>query len=156
MMENTFLTKYSLTSLDDSKTFAINLAKIVKQKDLICLDGTLGVGKTTFARFFIQAMLGQEIDVPSPTFTLLQTYSAKKCDIYHMDLYRLKNAEEVFEVGYEDALAQGITLIEWAENIQEYLPLSRLHLLIEMKNEMERSVTLKPYGTWKERIKNGL
>ena len=79
------------------------------------------MGKSVFARAFIQKLCCVE-DVPSPTFTLLQTYSSSKGEIYHYDLYRLKHPDEVFELGFEDAVYGGITLVEWPENAGGWLP----------------------------------
>ena len=103
----------------------INLAKFfadkAKQGDVFALNGTLGVGKSVFARAFIQRLCNVD-DVPSPTFTLIQSYDSTKGEIYHLDLYRLKHPDEVFELGFEDIVYNGITLIEWPENAGNWLP----------------------------------
>ena len=106
---------------NDTIELAHNFAEIAKQGDVFALYGTLGMGKSVFARAFIQRLCNVE-DVPSPTFTLLQTYASSKGDIYHFDLYRLKHPDEVFELGFEDAIYSGITLIEWPENAGNWLP----------------------------------
>lgn len=100
---------------------AAALAVISQRGDIFALFGTLGMGKSVFARSFIQSFLGN-VEVPSPTFTLLQTYEATDFDIYHFDLYRLKNPDEIFEIGLEDALYSGVSLIEWPEMMGVYLP----------------------------------
>ena len=105
----------------DTISLAEKIAEKAKKGDIFALYGTLGMGKSVFARAFIQKLCGVE-DVPSPTFTLLQTYSCQKGDIYHYDLYRLKHPDEVFELGFEDAVYGGITLIEWPENAGNWLP----------------------------------
>lgn len=105
----------------DTKHLAENIASIVQKGDVFALFGTLGVGKSTFSRYFIQFLCGAE-DVPSPTFTLVQTYEAQEFDIYHYDMYRLKNAQDAYELGIEDAFYQGVCLIEWPENILSVLP----------------------------------
>lgn len=85
---------------------------------MFLLVGDLGAGKTAFTRGFIQSFAGlNKEEVPSPTFTLVQTYDTEKGTIWHFDLYRLKDAEEVWELGFEDALSSGISLIEWPERI---------------------------------------
>ena len=91
--------------------FAVNFAKTLKVGDIVALHGTLGVGKTAFTRGVIQSLIGQK-EVPSPTFTLLQTYETPNFDIYHFDMYRLKSPQEAYEIGIEDAFAEGVSFIE--------------------------------------------
>lgn len=108
----------TLHSLDDTKLIAEELAKKSNVGDVFYLKGDLGTGKSTFARFFIQFLCGEETIVPSPTFTLVQEYECKKGSLYHFDLYRLKDPEEAYELGIEDSFFQGISLIEWPEKIE--------------------------------------
>lgn len=91
---------------------------------ILSLEGNLGAGKTSLARALIRKLTNNpDLDVPSPTFTLLQTYDAGDTHIWHFDFYRLKHPEEVFELGWEDALAsKGIIIMEWAERIGPLLP----------------------------------
>lgn len=110
-----------LPSEADTQNFGRRLAHLARSGDVFALYGTLGMGKSVLARAFIQELTSAE-EVPSPTFTLLQTYEAPAFDIYHFDLYRLKNPEEIFEVGVEEAMYQGVSLIEWPERMQPYLP----------------------------------
>ena len=79
------------------------------------------MGKSVFARAFIQKLCGKT-DVPSPTFTLVQMYDAPNFEVYHFDLYRLKSPEEIFELGIEEAMYEGVCLIEWPEKMGGYLP----------------------------------
>ena len=94
--------------------------------DVIALTGYLGAGKTVFARALIRSLgraAGTDIDhVPSPTFTLVQLYDLADFTLYHFDLYRLKAPEEAWEIGIEDAFADGVSVIEWAERIEHLLP----------------------------------
>ena len=89
--------------------------------DVVLLNGTLGAGKTTFAQYFIDSLLDEKQDINSPTFNLLKTYETKKFPIHHLDLYRLKNSEELYELGIEDILSDGVTLIEWPELAESFL-----------------------------------
>ena len=146
MMTHALFTTHALTSLDDTKTIACKLARIARTHDMFCLDGPLGSGKTAFARFFIQACAEEEIDVPSPTFTLAQTYETPKGSLWHYDVYRLKDPEEILELGLEESLAYGISLIEWAHKIEPYLPSNRLHLHFEINPAGERFLTIQPHG----------
>lgn len=122
-------------SHNEAETIAIagRLAARVKPGDIIALNGTLGVGKTAFCRGFIQSFL-PETEVPSPTFTLLQTYDTPEFSIYHFDMYRLKAPEEAYEIGIEDAFADGVSLIEWPEKIGNLLPKKHIAVTIEMKD----------------------
>ncbi len=100
--------------------FAAALAPLLGPGDTLLLQGGLGAGKTHFARGLIQARLGAHglaEDVPSPTFTLVQTYWDGEVEIWHCDLYRLSGAEEVVELGLDDALDQAICLVEWPERM---------------------------------------
>lgn len=106
---------------EDTKKLAKLFAKIAKNGDIFALYGTLGVGKSCFSRYFIQELTNVD-DVPSPTFTLVQTYEANGFDIYHYDMYRLKTPEEAFELGVEESFYNGVNLIEWPEKIASILP----------------------------------
>ena len=114
---------YSYLSQTEADTVSLGqkVAKIAQKGDILALDGTLGMGKSVFCRAFIQSLVGQT-EVPSPTFTLLQTYDAPDFEIYHFDLYRLKDPDEIFELGMEEAMYQGVCLIEWPEKMGSYLP----------------------------------
>lgn len=109
------------TSETDTKKLGQALALISEKGDIYALFGTLGMGKSVLSRAFVQTFLG-DVDVPSPTFTLLQTYETPNYDIYHFDLYRLKDSEEIFELGMEEAMYEGVCLIEWPEKMGSYLP----------------------------------
>lgn len=97
--------------------------------DVFALYGTLGMGKSVFARAFIQRLTGAE-EVPSPTFTLVQTYEAPEFEIYHYDLYRLKSPDEIFELDIEEAMYQGVCLIEWPEKMGGYLPRKAIRITV--------------------------
>ena len=109
-----------------TEALAADYAARLVPGDVIALTGDLGAGKTVFARALIRALgraAGIEIDhVPSPTFTLVQLYELADFTLYHFDLYRLEDAEEVWETGIEEAFAGGVSVIEWAERIEHLLP----------------------------------
>ena len=117
---------------------------------MIGLSGPLGSGKTTFARAFICARLGIA-EVPSPTFALVEVYeSTTDAAIWHFDLYRMEKPDDVYELGFEDALADGILLIEWPERLGDFLPEKRLDLALEPGPEpTSRQASL--YG-WADRL----
>ncbi len=110
-------------SASEDKTTDIGkkLAHFAGRGDCFALFGTLGMGKSVLARGFIQELAGRE-EVPSPTFTLVQLYDTDNFTIYHFDLYRLKMPDEIFELGMEEALYEGVSLIEWPEKMGLYLP----------------------------------
>jgi tRNA threonylcarbamoyladenosine biosynthesis protein TsaE len=100
--------------------------------DAVCLRGPLGAGKSTFARGLIRALTSPDEDVPSPTFTLVQLYAAEAFPIAHFDLYRLKSAEEAYELGLDEALDNGVAVIEWPERLGDAPPADRLDIEISL------------------------
>ena len=126
--------KVALSDERATEALAATFADDLVKGDVVALTGDLGVGKSVFARALIKARgkaAGVDIGaVPSPTFTLVQQYDLPDYPIYHFDLYRLGEPEEVWEIGLEEALAEGASLIEWADRIDAYLPPGtiRVHL----------------------------
>lgn len=120
--------------LPDAKAttaFAHRVAPHLKAGDCLLLSGGIGAGKTHFARALIQARLGRQEDVPSPTYTLVQTYEDTDPEIWHADLYRLTQADDVLELGLDDAFSDAITLIEWPDRLGGLAPADALHLTFE-------------------------
>lgn len=105
----------------DTCFLAKKVAKAAKRGDVFALFGTLGAGKSTFSRYFISYLSGA-VEIPSPTFTLVQTYDGPGYEIYHYDMYRLKSPDEAFELDIEEAFYNGVSLIEWPEKIGSLLP----------------------------------
>ncbi|MBI5166000.1 MAG: tRNA (adenosine(37)-N6)-threonylcarbamoyltransferase complex ATPase subunit type 1 TsaE [Magnetospirillum sp.] len=129
------------------------LAGRARTGDVILLAGSLGTGKTTLARAFIQALAGADEDVPSPTFTLVQAYDTPRGTVWHFDLYRLKRSDEVVELGFDDAVADGIAVVEWPDRLGPLTP--RRHLLVALaagEGADSRIATLTPHGQWDTRI----
>ncbi len=136
----------------ETEALARRLAPLAQAGDVIALSGDLGAGKTVFARGFIQTLTGA-IEVPSPTFTLVQTYEAADAEIYHFDLYRLETPEDALELGIDDAFADGISLIEWPENLGPYLPRGGLRVQIDQSaDDTARRITLDGSETWAGRL----
>lgn len=110
-------------SENDTTLFARSFARKLAGGDVVLLRGKLGAGKSVFAREMIRTLCGDaSLEVPSPTFTLVQTYESAKGEIWHFDLYRLKDPDEVYEIGWEEALAGGIVLVEWPERLGALTP----------------------------------
>ena len=145
----------TFTSKNENQTIELaqKLAKITKIGDVWALNGTLGAGKTVFARAFIQA-LSDAKEVPSPTFTLLQTYATPEFDIYHYDLYRLEKPTDVFELDVEEAFYSGVSLVEWPEKMGRFLPRDVWVVNFVVEGD-ERKITIASLDEEKnERLKN--
>ena len=146
------------TDLEGLRALSRDLAGRCRAGDVILLIGDLGSGKTTFARAFIQG-LGVAEDVPSPTFTLLQSYEGEtpngRLPVYHFDLYRLEHARDLYELDFEDALEEGVSLIEWPEVAMDLLPEERLEIRLDPGPDADsRAVTILGSGTWAERLRD--
>lgn len=139
----------------DTARIAGIVARAALPGDVIALSGELGSGKTAFARGFIRALTAPAEEVPSPTFTLVQTYSADGRTIYHFDFYRIDDPAEAWEIGIEEAFAGGITLIEWPERLGRILPADRLDIRLEAPSgaaATERRITFAAGPSWSKRL----
>jgi len=145
--------QFSLKNELETGILASQLADVSVTGDVIGLIGDLGVGKTAFARAFINARVG-DVEVPSPTFTIVQVYEFSDINVYHFDLYRIEETEELFELGIEDAFTDGISLIEWPDRMDTYLPPDRLDIAFSsVSGGNARQVTLVGYGeNWINRL----
>ena len=131
-----------LSNEDATKRFGEDLALTLKKGDLITLEGDLGMGKSTLARAIIQTLADDDtLDVPSPTFTLVQTYNELRLPVSHADLYRISSPEEIFELGFEQALDNGVLIVEWPDKAEGLLPRATFSLKILEDND-GRSVTI--------------
>jgi tRNA threonylcarbamoyladenosine biosynthesis protein TsaE len=133
---------YTLKNEEESSSLAVEIAKSLKPENVLTFAGNLGSGKTFFSRQIIKTLCGNNTTVISPTFNLLQIYSAKQFDIYHFDLYRLKYAEEVFELGIEEAFSNNLCLIEWPEIISHLLPKDTISIQLEIIDQSTRLCTI--------------
>jgi len=128
---------------EDTIKIACALAETLSTHEIILLSGTLGAGKSVFARALIRALTHDpDIDVPSPTFTLVQSYDgANGAVINHYDFYRLEDPEEIYELGWEDSLTDGITIVEWPERLGALTPQNARTITIEIGKNDERTIT---------------
>jgi tRNA threonylcarbamoyladenosine biosynthesis protein TsaE len=139
-----------LRSPQDTEAFGHALAGKLRLGDVIALFGDLGAGKTTFTRGLLRG-LAFDGDVASPTFPIVQAYEELSLPVWHVDLYRIDNAEEAEELGLDDALAEGVLVIEWPERLGASLWQHALRLRLEAAGEGARSLTAQVPTAWEGR-----
>ena len=125
-------------SPEQTASYAAKLAKNLAPKDIILLNGDVGAGKSFFCRALIKSVLEYDEDIPSPTFTLVQQYDTEIGELWHADLYRLSDPSEVIELGLLDAIESAIILIEWPDQIIDFLPNSVLNINISTSGHETR------------------
>jgi len=143
-----------LKSLEDTKKLSKNISKIVKSGDIIFLYGEIGAGKTTFVRFFINNLENKNkiknSDILSPTFNIVYDYDVGATKILHYDLYRLKDYQEILQLGIFETLNEHIKIIEWPELIKPK-PNNRIDILFEhTKLKNSRKIKINGFGKWKD------
>ena len=143
-----------LKSLEDTQNFSESISKIIMPGDIIFLYGEIGVGKTTFVRFFINYLESKNgiknSDVLSPTFNIVYDYNDENIKILHYDLYRLKNYKDISQLGMFETSKDLIKIVEWPELI-EIKPKDRIDILFEYsKLENSRKVKITGFGKWKD------
>jgi len=122
---------YTTRNEKETEEFAKEVAKLLHAGSVVCLSGDLGVGKTTMTKGIARA-LGVTEHVTSPTFTVLQEYESGRLPLYHFDVYRVSDPEELFELGFDEYIhGRGVTIIEWSDLIQDMLPEERIEVTME-------------------------
>ena len=142
-----------LKSLEDTKNFSQNISKILRPGDIIFLYGEIGVGKTTFVRFFINYLESKNGikngDVLSPTFNIVYDYDVGNIKIIHYDLFRLKSYQDISQLGMFETSQDCIKIVEWPELI-ETKPKDRIDILFQYSKLMNsRKVEIIGFGKWK-------
>ena len=150
-ISDTFREEFPLPDLDATARLGKAIAGGLGVGDAVALWGDLGAGKTTLARAILQA-LGVIEDVPSPTFTIVQNYDTVP-PVAHYDLYRLKSAREMQELGFDDALDQGAVLVEWPERAPEALPTETLHVRLSLSGD-DRVAKVTGPGRWARQLES--
>ncbi len=145
----------TLADADATRALAERIAPMLRAGDTILLQGPIGAGKTHFARSLIQARLaavGVAEDVPSPTFTLVQTYVADGFEIWHADLYRLTGPDEIAELGLEQAFSDAICLVEWPDRLGSLRPARALELTLmpDSATDARTAVLSGDEGHWRK------
>src|SRR5256714_4353951 len=126
-----------LTNEQATRRLAVDVASILKAGDLVTLSGDLGAGKTAFARALIRHLADDEaLDVPSPTFTLVQTYALPRFAVVHADLYRVAHTGELAELGVDEAAENAVVLLEWPDRAAEVLPADRLDIAFTLASNL--------------------
>lgn len=148
--------RIDLPTLADTDRLAQRIAAQARAGDFIGLSGPVGAGKTTFARAFLHALAARQkalppAEVPSPTFTLVQSYGLGDIEVTHFDLYRIKDATEAAELGLDEAQDHGIVVVEWPERLGGLLPADRLTVAFAFSKAQPRAVVLEAHGTWSAR-----
>ncbi len=135
----------------DTAAFAAAIGKALKPGDVLLLEGQIGAGKSAFARALIRSLARAEIEVPSPTFTLVQTYDLPLAEVWHCDLYRLSHPDEVFELGLDTAFDTAICLIEWPDRLGADLPDGALTLHFTAQPD-HHTVSYELSANWAARL----
>lgn len=148
--------EFNVYSIDDTTKLGTKIGKLVNAGDIICLTGDLGTGKTHITKGIA---LGLDIkeDITSPTFTIVNEYEDGRLKLNHFDVYRVNDPDEIYAIGFDDYIfSESVSIIEWANYIEEILPDDFLHINIEKdlsKGDDYRKITLTPYGKRYEYIK---
>ena len=142
-----------LKSLEDTQNFSKNISQIISAGDIIFLYGEIGVGKTTFVRFFINHLESKNgvknSEVLSPTFNIIYDYAVGNLKIIHYDLYRLKNYKDISQLGMFETLQDCIKIVEWPELIKTK-PKDRIDIIFQYSKSMNsRKVKIIGFGKWK-------
>lgn len=151
--------RWSVIASNEHSTadYARLIAAMVRPGDLVTLSGGLGVGKTSFARALVRALTGQaDLDVPSPTFTLMQTYEGPGFPIVHADLYRIADPSELDELGWYEMAQASLVLLEWPERAPEILHANRLDVALSIlpdPDNQRRAITFTGLGSFSERVR---
>ncbi|SDC89468.1 tRNA threonylcarbamoyladenosine biosynthesis protein TsaE [Terribacillus halophilus] len=138
----------TMHTIEETNSFGRKLAELLQSGDIITMEGDLGAGKTTLTKA-IGAGLGVKRTINSPTFTIIKEYEGR-LPLYHMDVYRLEDSDE--DIGFEEYFSgEGVSIVEWAQFIEDYLPKERLELTLKHDGE-GRTIMLKPIGERYEKL----
>ena len=152
-MKKTFVSNGPL----ETEELASALKENLQNGDIILLKGEIGAGKSLFARSLIQSTMDQVEEVPSPTFTIVQTYETKLGSIWHADLYRLTDQSEIFELGLIDAFVSEIVIVEWPERLGHLEPQDALTVeIVILENDKREVIFSTNSSMWKARLEKTL
>ena len=141
----------------ETKAIALRIRENLQNGDIVLLKGEIGAGKSHFARSLIQAAMDKVEEVPSPTFTLVQTYETKIGSIWHADLYRLSDQSEIFELGLIDAFGKEIVLVEWPDRLGHLEPQDALKIeMVILENDKREVIFSTSSCVWEARLEKTL
>ena len=147
---------FSVNSVEQTTAIGLELGKLLKSGDIVCLTGDLGTGKTHITKGIAKGLEVEE-HITSPTFNIVNEYDSGRLKFYHFDVYRVSDPDEIYAIGFDDYIfSDGVSVIEWANYIEDILPNEYLHIHIEKdldNGENFRNITLKPYGERYDYIK---
>ena len=140
---------FFVNSIEETTKLGLELGKLVNSGDIICLTGDLGTGKTHITKGIAKGLGINEI-ITSPTFTIVNEYDSGRLKLNHFDVYRVSDPDEIYAIGFDDYIfSEAVSIIEWANYIEEILPKNYLHIHISKdlsKGENFRSIELTAYG----------
>ncbi|GFE49376.1 hypothetical protein So717_11290 [Roseobacter cerasinus] len=144
---------FDMHSSDATAAFAARLGPLLRPGDTVLLTGDVGAGKTHLARHLIQSILVVPEDVPSPTFTIVQTYDTRQGPLWHADLYRLTDDTEVEELGLAEAFETAICLVEWPDRLGPLRPQDALSIHLDAgQHDQARVLRLTSTAVWRDRL----
>ena len=147
---------FEINSVEQTTQLGINLGRLLNAGDIVCLTGDLGTGKTHITKGIAKG-LNIDDNITSPTFTIVNEYDSGRLKLNHFDVYRVSDPDEVYAIGFDDYIfSDAVSVIEWANYIEEILPEDLLHIKIEKdlsKGDDYRKITITPYGEKYDYIK---
>jgi len=148
--------EFEIYSVDETTQLGIQLGNLLNAGDIVCLTGDLGTGKTHITKGIAKG-LNINDNITSPTFTIVNEYEGGRLKLNHFDVYRVSDPDEIYAIGFDDYIfSDSVSIIEWANYIEEILPKDLLHIKIEKNfacGEDYRKITLTPYGERYDYIK---
>ena len=147
-----FINHFNIQEENKTKIIAEEISKICEKGDVLAITGSMGVGKTTFIKYFIQK-ISKAKSVPSPSYNIVLPYKSEISNIFHMDAWRLKSHNEALSLGITEMFEDAIFLIEWAEKIKVILPNNCLNLIIKNIGN-KKFIDIEGDEVWNKRLKN--
>ena len=148
--------KLTTKSVEETSKIGEQLGELLNKGNIVCLSGDLGAGKTAFTKGIAKG-LGVEDYVTSPTYTIINEYEGR-LPLYHFDVYRLNNVEEMYELGYEEYFfGDGVVVLEWADIVRDIIPGERLWItILNTKGDNSREIIMEPTGKAYDKIVKGM
>ena len=133
---------YHSTNELDTERIGAEIARLCQEGDFLALYGEMGSGKTVFMRGFVGELIPNAL-VSSPTYAILNVYEGETITVNHFDMYRVTSEDDLYSTGYDEVISKGITVCEWSENIEEFLPEHYIKIVFEKVGENGRNIVLE-------------